>query len=80
MSKYGQTITQVREEKYLLEALREMGYRVEVHPEGTLEIRSLNTSFKTVKGLRGNSLDLALSQNFWQSEVPPEEFPLHKGG
>ncbi len=34
MSKYGETVTQVREEKYLLEALTEMGYQVEVHPEG----------------------------------------------
>jgi hypothetical protein len=34
LSKYGQTITQILEEKYLLEALKEMGYRVEVHPEG----------------------------------------------
>ena len=34
MSKYGETITQVREEKYLLEALKEMGYQIEVHPEG----------------------------------------------
>ena len=34
MSKYGETITQVREEKYLLEALKEMGCQVEVHPEG----------------------------------------------
>jgi hypothetical protein len=35
LSKHGETITQVREEKYLLEALKEMGYEVEVHPEGT---------------------------------------------
>jgi hypothetical protein len=34
VSKYGETITQVREEKYLLDALKEMGYEVEVHPEG----------------------------------------------
>jgi hypothetical protein len=34
MSKYGETITQVREEKYLLDALKEMGYQTEVHPEG----------------------------------------------
>jgi hypothetical protein len=34
VSKYGETVTQVREEKYLLEALTEMGYQVEVHPEG----------------------------------------------
>ena len=34
MSKYGETITQVREEKYLLDALKEMGYQIEVHPEG----------------------------------------------
>ena len=34
MSKYGQTQTVLREEKYLVEALKEMGYGVEVHPEG----------------------------------------------
>ena len=34
MSKYGETVTQVREEKYLVEALKEMGYQIEVHPEG----------------------------------------------
>jgi hypothetical protein len=35
VSKYGLTQTVLREEKYLVEALREMGYEVEVHPEGT---------------------------------------------
>ena len=34
MSKYGVTSTVLREEKCLLEALTEMGYQVEVHPEG----------------------------------------------
>jgi hypothetical protein len=34
MSKYGLTQTVLREEKYLVEALKEMGYEVEVHPEG----------------------------------------------
>ena len=34
MSKYGITITEVREEKFLVEALKEMGYEVEVHPDG----------------------------------------------
>ncbi len=34
MSKYGTTATVLREEKYLVEALSEMGYKVEVHPEG----------------------------------------------
>jgi hypothetical protein len=34
MSKYGLTQTVLREEKYLVEALKEMGYQVEVHPEG----------------------------------------------
>jgi hypothetical protein len=32
MSKYGETQTVLREEKYLVEALKEMGYEVEVHP------------------------------------------------
>ena len=34
MSKYGEIHTFLREEKYLVEALKEMGYEVEVHPEG----------------------------------------------
>jgi hypothetical protein len=34
MSKYGQTQTVLLEEKYLVEALKEMGYEVEVHSEG----------------------------------------------
>jgi hypothetical protein len=33
MSKYAQTTTELREEKYLVEALREMGYHPEVLPE-----------------------------------------------
>jgi hypothetical protein len=34
LSKYAQLVTEVREEKYLVEALKEMGYELEVHPEG----------------------------------------------
>jgi hypothetical protein len=34
MSKYAQTSTELREEKFLVEALREMGYHPEVHPQG----------------------------------------------
>jgi hypothetical protein len=34
MSKYAVTQTVLREERYLVEALKEMGYEVEVHPEG----------------------------------------------
>ena len=34
MSKYCQTITELRKEEYLVEALKEMGYEGEVHPEG----------------------------------------------
>jgi len=33
MSKYGVSITEIREEKYLVEALSEMGYHPEVHHE-----------------------------------------------
>ncbi len=33
MSKYGETQTVLREEKFLLDALKEMGYQVEVRPE-----------------------------------------------
>lgn len=35
MSKYAQVQTSVCEEKYLIEALRELGYHPEIHPEGT---------------------------------------------
>ena len=35
MSKYGLTQTVLREENFLLDALKEMGHLVEVHPEGT---------------------------------------------
>ena len=34
MSKYGETQTVLREEKFILDALKAMGYQVEVHPEG----------------------------------------------
>jgi hypothetical protein len=34
MSKYSVNQTVLREEKYLVEALKEMNYEVEVHPEG----------------------------------------------
>ena len=34
MSKYSVNQTVLREEKYLVEALKEMGYEVEVYPEG----------------------------------------------
>jgi len=34
MSKYAQTTTELREEKFLVEALREMGYHPEVHHQG----------------------------------------------
>ena len=33
MSKYGVSISELKEDKYLVDALREMGYRPEVHPE-----------------------------------------------
>ena len=34
MSKYGVSVTEIGEEKHLVEALREMGYHPEVHPDG----------------------------------------------
>ena len=34
MSKYGLLETQIADQKYLIAALGEMGYQVEVHPEG----------------------------------------------
>jgi len=34
VSKYGETQTVLSEEKYLVEALKDMGYQVEVHAQG----------------------------------------------
>jgi hypothetical protein len=34
MSKYGITLTEIRDQKYLVEALCEMGYHPQVHPQG----------------------------------------------
>src|ERR1035438_2252674 len=41
MSKYSVNQTILREEKYLVEALKEMNYEVEVHPDGA----SLNSYY-----------------------------------
>ena len=41
MSKYSVNQTVLREQKYLVEALKEMNYEVEVHPEGA----SLNSYY-----------------------------------
>jgi hypothetical protein len=41
MSKYSVNQTVLREEKYLAEALKEMGYEVEVHPEGESPVNTL---------------------------------------
>ncbi len=50
MSKYGLTQTVLREEKYLVEALKEMGYEIEVHPEGT----QLNSYYSEQEGKLAN--------------------------
>jgi hypothetical protein len=50
MSKYGQTQTVLREEKYLVAALKEMGYGIEVHPEGT----QLNSYYSEQEGKIAN--------------------------
>jgi hypothetical protein len=50
MSKYGVTQTVLREEKYLVEALKEMGYEVEVHPEGA----QLNSYYSEQEGKVAN--------------------------
>ncbi len=50
MSKYGQTQTVLREEKFLVEALKEMGYEIEVHPEGT----QLNSYYSEQEGRLAN--------------------------
>ena len=34
MSKYGVTVTELRDDRCLTEALQELGYEVEVHPQG----------------------------------------------
>jgi hypothetical protein len=50
MSKYGQTQTVLREEKCLVEALKEMGYEIEVRPEGT----QLNSYYSEQEGKVAN--------------------------
>ncbi len=50
MSKYGETQTVLHEEKLLLNALKEMGYQVEVHPEGT----QLNSYYSEQEGKVAN--------------------------
>jgi hypothetical protein len=50
MSKYGQTQTVLREEKYLVEALKEMGYEVEVYSEGA----QLNSYYAEQEGKTAN--------------------------
>ena len=50
MSKYSVNQTVLREEKYLVEALKEMSYEVEVHPEGA----SLNSYYSDQKAKLAN--------------------------
>jgi len=50
MSKYGETQTVLHEEKLLLDALKEMGYQVEVHPEGA----RLNSYYSEQEGKVAN--------------------------
>jgi uncharacterized protein DUF1257 len=50
MSKYGLTQTVLSEEKYLVEALKEMGYEIEVHPEGA----QLNSYYSEQEGKLAN--------------------------
>ena len=50
MSKYSVNQTVLREEKYLVEALKEMGYEIEVHPEGVL----LNSYYSEQEGKVAN--------------------------
>ena len=62
MSKYGLTQTLLREEKYLVEALKEMGYEVEVHPEGvplTRTTRNKKQSRRTSLSGATNCVELA---------------------
>ncbi|HEX5481837.1 MAG TPA: hypothetical protein VFZ08_04350 [Terriglobia bacterium] len=46
MSKYAVTSTEVKEEKHLVEALREMGYHPEMHAEGA----TLNSYYSEQEG------------------------------
>ena len=50
MSKYSETQTVLREEKFLLEALNEMGYQAEIHPDGA----SLNSYYSEQKAKVAN--------------------------
>ena len=50
MSKYGVTQTVLREEKYLVEALKELGYEVEVHLAGA----QLNSYYAEQKAKTAN--------------------------
>ena len=50
MSKYGETQTVLREEKYLVDALNEMGYQAEIHPDGA----SLNSYYSEQEGKVAN--------------------------
>jgi hypothetical protein len=50
MSKYSVNQTVLREEKYLVEALKEMGYEIEVHSEGVL----LNSYYSEQEGKVAN--------------------------
>jgi hypothetical protein len=50
MSKYSVNQTVLREEKYLVEALKEMGYEVEVHPQGV----NLNSYYSEQEGKTAN--------------------------
>jgi hypothetical protein len=50
MSKYGETQTVLREENYLLDALKEMGYQAEIHPDGA----SLNSYYSEQEGKVAN--------------------------
>ena len=76
MSKYSVNQTVLREEKYLVEALKEMGYEVEVHPQGG----NLNSYYS---GTRGKDREhyhqaTAPTQSLWRYRVcAPARWSAH---
>jgi len=87
MSKYSVNQTVLREEKYLVEALKEMGYEVEVHPEGApmnsyyeeQEAKIANIIIRR-QHLRGAYGDIGFSrQPGGQFAVVKDELDEHRG-
>jgi hypothetical protein len=87
MSKYSVNQTVLREEKYLVEALKEMGYEVEVHPDGAplnsyyaeQEAKAANIIIRR-QHLRGAYGDIGFTrQPGGQFAVVKDELDEHRG-